>query len=62
MAQQEFFLHYQPQFDLDNGEMIGAEVLLRWYSEVWGNVPPSRFVPVLEDTGLIGEVGEWILG
>ncbi|WP_297813312.1 EAL domain-containing protein [uncultured Methylophaga sp.] len=62
VVQQEFFLHYQPQFDLDNGEMIGAEVLLRWYSEVWGNVPPSRFVPVLEDTGLIGEVGEWILG
>jgi diguanylate cyclase (GGDEF)-like protein/PAS domain S-box-containing protein len=61
VTQQEFFLHYQPQFDLDSGEMIGAEVLLRWYNEVWGNVPPSRFVPVLEDTGLIGEVGEWVL-
>lgn len=58
---QEFFLHYQPQFDLETGDMAGAEVLLRWHSREWGEVPPSRFVPLLEDTGLIGQIGEWIL-
>jgi len=58
---QEFYLHYQPQFDLKLGGMIGAEVLLRWHSQEWGTVPPSRFVPILEDLGLISNVGEWLL-
>ncbi len=61
VEQQEFYLHYQPQFDLKQGGLAGAEVLLRWYSQEWGEVPPSRFVPILEDLGLIGSVGEWIL-
>lgn len=59
--QQEFFLHYQMQYDLKTGAIAGAEVLLRWHSEEWGEVPPSHFVPMLEDTGLIGQVGDWIL-
>jgi EAL domain-containing protein (putative c-di-GMP-specific phosphodiesterase class I) len=41
--------------------MSGAEVLLRWHSQEWGEVPPSRFVPILEDLGLISRVGEWVL-
>ncbi|MCX4188291.1 EAL domain-containing protein [Methylophaga sp. OBS4] len=61
VEQQEFYLHYQPQIDLVSGTLAGAEVLLRWNSVQWGEIPPSRFVPILEDTGLIGQVGEWIL-
>jgi diguanylate cyclase (GGDEF)-like protein/PAS domain S-box-containing protein len=57
----EFYLHYQPQFDFKHGGLSGAEVLLRWHSKEWGEVAPSRFVPVLEDLGLIVNVGEWVL-
>lgn len=58
---QEFYLHYQPQFDLQHNTLSGAEVLLRWHTEEWGEVSPARFVPILEDLGLIGVVGEWVL-
>ncbi len=57
----ELFLHYQAQYDLDSGQMVGAEVLLRWHNPEWGEVSPARFVPILEDTGLIALVGERIL-
>lgn len=57
----ELHLHYQPQIDLKTGEIIGAEALLRWNSEKWGNVSPADFVPILENTGLIGVVGEMVL-
>mgnify|MGYP000647940802 CR=1 FL=1 len=57
----EFFLHFQPQIDLETGRIVGAEALLRWYSEQWGNVSPVQFVPILEDTGLIATVGEQVL-
>lgn len=58
---QEFYLQFQPQIDLETGRVAGAEVLLRWHTEQWGDVSPAIFVPVLEDTGLIGTVGEWVL-
>lgn len=57
----EFYLQFQPQIDLASGHVVGAEVLLRWSTEQWGEVSPALFVPVLEDTGLIGIIGEWVL-
>lgn len=61
VEQKEFYLQFQPQIDLISGRVVGVEVLLRWHTEQWGDVSPARFVPVLEDTGLIGIVGEWVL-
>ena len=57
----EFYLHFQPQIDVETGRIVGAEALLRWQSEQWGSVSPVQFVPILEDTGLIGTVGEQVL-
>lgn len=57
----EFYLHYQPQWDLKTNKMVGVEALLRWQSEELGDVPPSEFVPVIEDSGLIFAIGEWVL-
>ena len=58
----EFFLEYQPIFDLDSGRVLGVEALLRWNHPVRGIVQPDAFVPVLEDTSQIVEVGRWVLG
>ncbi len=57
----EFHLHYQPQWDLAQRCMVGVEALIRWRHPVHGNVSPGEFVPLLEEMGLIGVVGEWIL-
>jgi diguanylate cyclase (GGDEF)-like protein/PAS domain S-box-containing protein len=57
----EFLLHYQPQVELVAGRIVGAEALLRWRHPERGIVSPGEFVPVLEETGLIEEVGEWVL-
>jgi diguanylate cyclase (GGDEF)-like protein/PAS domain S-box-containing protein len=56
----EFVLHYQPQARMD-GAVVGFEALVRWLSPTRGPVPPSTFVPVAEETGLIGALGEWVL-
>lgn len=61
VEQQDFYLHYQPQFDITTNAIIGAEALLRWHSDQWGDVSPMEFIPILEDTGLIGIVGELVL-
>ncbi|RLJ69965.1 PAS domain S-box-containing protein/diguanylate cyclase (GGDEF)-like protein [Hydrogenivirga caldilitoris] len=58
----EFVIHYQPYYDLKGMIPSGVEALLRWNSEDIGFVFPSRFIPVLESTGLIVKVGEWLLG
>ena len=57
----EFVLHYQPKVNLRQRDVCGAEALLRWNSPDLGLVPPGRFVPLLEETGLIVEVGSWAL-
>lgn len=57
----EYVLYYQPQVDLSDGHIFGAEALLRWRHPDMGIVPPFKFIPLLEETGLIIEVGEWVL-
>jgi diguanylate cyclase (GGDEF)-like protein/PAS domain S-box-containing protein len=56
----EFTLHFQPQLDLNSGELLGAEALLRWRTEL-GLVPPDRFIPVLEESGMIQDLSAWII-
>lgn len=57
----QYELHYQPKLDLREGTITGVEALLRWRSPEHGLVPPNKFIPVLEETGLILEVGEWVI-
>lgn len=57
----EFMLYYQPQVDVVSGEMIGCEALLRWHRASPPQVAPDVFIPMLEESGRIGPVGQWIL-
>ena len=61
LEHEQFILHYQPKVDLRTGRISGVEALLRWRRPGYGLVAPAEFVPVLEDTGLIGRVGAWVI-
>ncbi len=61
LEQQEFILYYQPQFSGDGKRLTGAEALLRWRHPRRGLVPPGDFIPVLEELGLVVDVGDWVL-
>ena len=61
LERQEFVLHYQPKVDLRTGKVSGAEALLRWQSPEHGVVMPAGMIPLMEETGLILDVGRWVL-
>jgi PAS domain S-box-containing protein/diguanylate cyclase (GGDEF)-like protein len=58
---EEFVLYYQPKVNLVSGKVTSAEALIRWNDPITGLVPPGKFIPILEETGLIYEVGRWAL-
>lgn len=61
MDNQELFLHFQPQVSLTDGQVVGAEALLRWQHPEYGMVPPNEFIPIAESGGLILQIGEWVV-
>lgn len=61
MERKEFSLHYQPKLEFASGKVVGVEALIRWNNPELGSVSPIRFIPILEDNGMIVEVGNWVL-
>jgi len=61
LARREFRLHYQPKFDARAGHMTGVEALLRWEHPQKGRIAPDQFIPLAEKSGLIVQIGEWVL-
>jgi len=61
IEQNHFKLFYQPQMDLKTGQIIGTEALIRWFDPEEGMISPAEFIPLAEDTGLIGQIGDWVI-
>ncbi len=61
LKEQQLELHYQPQKNINTGQIVGLEALLRWNHPEWGYVSPATFIPLAEKTGLIFEIGEWVM-
>jgi EAL domain-containing protein (putative c-di-GMP-specific phosphodiesterase class I) len=61
LAKGEFRLHYQPQIAIRSGEVIGAEALIRWRDPLRGDISPTEFIPLAEDSGFVIAIGDWVL-
>jgi diguanylate cyclase (GGDEF)-like protein/PAS domain S-box-containing protein len=61
LENEEFILHYQPKVDLETRRLLGVEALIRWHNPELGLIPPVKFIPLMEENGMIMDVGLWVL-